>query len=289
MRRDTPALDVSLAQPFPLTAILVPDDGMARNWNAESTPFRASKMMQVLGFVIALCVGLTGVGGGSFTAPALILIGLPATEAVGTALVYSMIVRVAAAPFYLSGKRIHFRYLWLMLLGALPGLLAGTLLLTSFHTRSWNHIVLVVIGIMLIGSSFFTLIHRKKSGIEIKKNAFWLPWLTFPIGIETGFSSAGAGALGTILLFNCSEISTTQVVGTDLLFGIAVSIVGTLFHLSFGSISAASLKDLLIGGIPGVLLGCILAPRVSSVRLRTIIIALTFALGIQLVWNGVRV
>lgn len=246
-------------------------------------------MMQVLGFAIALCVGLTGVGGGSFTAPALILIGLPATEAVGTALVYSMIVRIAAAPFYLSGERIHFRYLWLMLLGALPGLLAGTMLLASFHARSWNHIALVVIGTMLICSSFFTLLCRKKSGAEIKKSTHWLPWLTFPIGIETGFSSAGAGALGTILLFNCSEIPTTQVVGTDLLFGIAVSIVGTLFHMTLGSISTSSLKDLLIGGIPGVLLGCILAPRVPSVRLRTIIVALTFALGIELVWNGIRV
>ena len=247
--------------------------------------------MQILiGFVIALCVGLTGVGGGSFTAPALVLIaGLSGAEAVGTALVYSMVVRVAAAPFYVAGKHVHFRYLWLMLLGALPGLLAGTYLLATLNTKRWNHVVLVMIGVTLICSSVLTFIYRKAGRSKQQRNGFWLPWFTFPIGMETGFSSAGAGALGTILLFNYSDMPPSRVVGTDLLFGIALAAGGTLFHFSYGSISTSSLKELLIGGIPGVLLGCILAPRVPSIRLRPVIIGLTFILGLQLVWNGVRI
>jgi uncharacterized membrane protein YfcA len=246
--------------------------------------------MQILiGFVIALCVGLTGVGGGSFTAPALVLIaGLSGAEAVGTALVYSMVVRIAAAPFYVAGKHVHFRYLGLMLLGALPGLLAGTYLLATLNTKRWNHVVLVMIGITLICSSVLTFIYRKAARKQ-QKGGFWLPWFAFPIGIETGFSSAGAGALGTILLFNYSDMPPSRVVGTDLLFGIALAAGGTLFHYSFGSISTSSLKELLMGGIPGVLLGCVLAPRVPAIRLKPVIIGLTFVLGVQLVWNGVRV
>lgn len=246
--------------------------------------------MQILiGFVIALCVGLTGVGGGSFTAPALVLIaGLSGAEAVGTALVYSMVVRIAAAPFYVAGKHVHFRYLGLMLLGALPGLLAGTYLLATLNTKRWNHVVLVMIGITLICSSVLTFIYRKAARKQ-QKGGFWLPWFTFPIGIETGFSSAGAGALGTILLFNYTDMPPSRVVGTDLLFGIALAAGGTLFHYSFGSISTSSLKELLMGGIPGVLLGCVLAPRVPAIRLKPVIIGLTFVLGVQLVWNGVRV
>src|SRR5215471_1951311 len=105
---------------------------------------KARRVMQTLiGFLIALFVGLTGIGGGSFTAPALVLIsGLSGADAVGTALVYSLVVRLAAAPFYVVGKQVHFRYLWLMLLGALPGLLGGTYLLTTFNTKRWNHLVL---------------------------------------------------------------------------------------------------------------------------------------------------
>jgi uncharacterized protein len=245
--------------------------------------------MQILiGFVIALCVGLTGVGRGSFTAPALILIGgLSGAEAVGTAFAYSMIVRIVAAPFYLSGKHIHFRYLWLMLLGAFPGLLAGTYLLAILNTKNWNHVVLVVIGITLTCSSVLTFKYGKATRIE-KKNGLSLPWLTFPIGIETGFSSAGAGALGTLLLSNSSDMPASKIVGTDLLFGIALAAGGTLFHFNSCSISTSSLKDLLTGGIPGVLFGCILAPRVPSIRLKSVIIALTLVLGLQMIWSGVR-
>ncbi|HKD83004.1 MAG TPA: sulfite exporter TauE/SafE family protein [Candidatus Angelobacter sp.] len=246
--------------------------------------------MQVLiGFVIALCVGLTGVGGGSFTAPALVLLaGLSGVDAVGTALVYSMVVRVAAAPFYVAGKQVHFRYLCLMLLGALPGLAAGSYFLATLNTRRWNHVVLVMLGVTLIGSSILTIAARK-ARLNQQRSGFWLPWLTFPIGVETGFSSAGAGALGTMLLFNCEDMPANRVVGTDLLFGIALAGVGALFHFSVGSISGSSLKELLTGGIPGVFLGCILAPRLPVVRLKSLIVGITFLLGLQLIWNGVRV
>ncbi len=247
-------------------------------------------MEALIGFIIALCVGLTGVGGGSFTAPALVLIaGLAGADAVGTALVYSLVIRLAAAPFYVLGKNVNFRYLWLMLLGALPGLMAGTYFLATLNAKRWNHIILVMIGATLICSSVLTLIYRKAGRLRHEKKPSWLPWFTFPIGMETGFSSAGAGALGTILLFNWSDMPASQVVGTDLLFGIGLAAGGTLFHLSFGSISIPALKALLLGGIPGVLLGCVLAPRVPPVRLKPFIIGLTFLLGLQLIWNGMRV
>ena len=80
----------------------------------------------VLGFLIALSAGLTGIGGGSFTVPVLLLlVGLPAGEAVGTAFVFAGVLRLIAAPFYLFGRQVHSRYVRLLLLGALPGLLIG--------------------------------------------------------------------------------------------------------------------------------------------------------------------
>src|SRR5713101_3996078 len=93
--------------------------------------FEASRGMNLfIGFLIAVAVGLTGIGGGSFTVPALVLIvGLTAGEAVGTAFVFAGILRLAAAPFYLLGKHFEARYLWLLLQGAVPGLLVGIWLL----------------------------------------------------------------------------------------------------------------------------------------------------------------
>ena len=73
--------------------------------------------MQILiGFLISLAVGLTGIGGGSFTVPALVLIvGLRAGDAVGTAFVFAGVLRLIAAPFYVLGKQFHPRYLRLLL------------------------------------------------------------------------------------------------------------------------------------------------------------------------------
>src|SRR2546427_8789380 len=80
----------------------------------------------LLGFFIALAVGMTGVGGGSFTVPALLLIvGLPAGEAVGTAFVFAGVLRLIAAPFYLLGRHVHSRYFCLLLQGAGSGLVLG--------------------------------------------------------------------------------------------------------------------------------------------------------------------
>src|ERR1051325_1608462 len=149
-----------------------------------------SRLMQILiGFVIALFVGFTGIGGGSFTAPALVLIsGLAGAEAVGTALVFSLVVRLVAAPFYVAGKQVDLRYLWLMLLGALPGLLAGTCVLAALNAKRLNRMVLVMIGVTLISSSALTFINRKRRGVRRDRTRL-LPWLTLPIGLQTGFSS----------------------------------------------------------------------------------------------------
>src|SRR6202167_220105 len=164
-------------------------------------------MRLLIGLFIALAVGLTGVGGGSFTVPALVLIvGLPAGVAVGTAFVLAGVLRLIAAPFYLAGRHIHWRYLWLLLQGAVPGLLIGTLFLRLLSKSGGNPVIVVVLGVILTASSCITFFSRLQNRSFAKKNSRWLPWLALPIGVEAGFSSAGAGALGTVLLLNYSEM-----------------------------------------------------------------------------------
>src|SRR5207245_10495472 len=86
----------------------------------------------LLGFIIALAVGLTGIGGGSFTVPALLLhVGLPAGEAVGTAFVFAGLLRLIAAPFYWLDRQVHSRYVRLLLARAIPGLVLALLTLLS--------------------------------------------------------------------------------------------------------------------------------------------------------------
>src|SRR6267154_5514197 len=232
-----------------------------RVWNSHF--FNASGRMNFLiGFVIAAAVGLTGIGGGSFTVPALVLIaGLTAGAAVGTAFLFAGVLRLIAAPFYLLGKQIHSRYLWLLLQGAVPGLLVGTWALHLLNQEAGNPLVVVLLGVLLAASSSVTFVRRVQNPSFALKNHRWLPWLALPIGVESGFSSAGAGALGTVLLLNYSEMTPGQVVGTDLLFGLVLAVIGSAFHWTFGSINSPVLLELLAGGIPGVVVGCLLARK----------------------------
>jgi uncharacterized membrane protein YfcA len=247
------------------------------------------KMNFLIGFLIAIAVGLTGIGGGSFTVPALLLLaGLTAGEAVGTAFLFAGVLRLIAAPFYLVGKQIHTRYLWLLLQGAVPGLLVGTWALRLLNRDAGNPVVILVLGVLLAASSGVTFVRRVQNPAFAGKNHRWLPWLALPIGVESGFSSAGAGALGTALLLNYSEMTPVQVVGTDLLFGLVLAVIGSAFHWSFGSISIPILFQLLLGGVPGVVLGCLLARRVPANKLKTAVAMMAIFAGLQLVWTGSR-
>ena len=241
----------------------------------------------LIGFLIAAAVGLTGIGGGSFTVPALVLlVGLPANAAVGTAFVFAGILRLIAAPFYLLGRHIHFRYLWLMVQGAVPGLLVGTYVLHLLSHDSGSPIVVILLGLILAASSSITFAPRVQNPGFARKNSHWLPWLALPIGIEAGFSSAGAGALGTVLLLNYSEMSPPQVVGTDILFGLVLAVIGSAFHWKFGVITGSVLRQLLGGGIPGVLIGCALARKVPARKLKFAVAAIAILAGLQLIWSG---
>jgi uncharacterized membrane protein YfcA len=242
-----------------------------------------------LGFIIALAVGLTGIGGGSFTVPALLLIvGLPASEAVGTAFVFAGVLRLIAAPFYLVRRKVHARYFHLLLLGAVPGLVIGMVALRALAKTANAPIVVVLLGVLLSVSSGLSFVPRAQNPTFVRKNSHWLPWLAFPIGIESGFSSAGAGALGAVLLLNYSEMSPAQVVGTDMVFGLVLAVIGSSVHWALGSISPQVLLRFVVGGIPGVILGCALASKLPAQKMKSVIALVAIAAGLQLAWSGAR-
>jgi len=246
-------------------------------------------MLYLIGFVISLAVGLTGIGGGSFTVPALILfVGLAPKTAVGTAFIFAGVLRLIIGPLFLWGKQVRGAYVWALLKGAAPGLLIGTYLLRLMSDTQTNAFLVIALGFLLAASSGLSFVRSLQYPAFARKNARWLPWLALPIGIESGFSSAGAGAFGTVLLLNYSEMSPAEVVGTDILFGLVLAAIGSAIHLGFGSVSSAVLLQLLAAGIPGVLLGFILARRAPAPKLKSAIALIAILAGMQLVWTGSR-
>jgi len=105
--------------------------------------------------------------------------------------------------------------------------------------------------------------------------------IMFPIGAEVGFSSAGAGALGTVALLSLTSLTATQVVGTDLAFGLVIAVVGTGVHLIAGHYNALLLAKLVAGGVVGGLVGSGAAPKIPNRSLR-------FALSLWLLFIGLQ-
>src|SRR5271170_2082903 len=103
--------------------------------------------MEILaGFLIALAIGMTGVGAGSITAPILILFfHKPTAEAVTASLLFATIVKVVATPVYWSRGQVNFPVLKYMLLGGLPGVLAGSFVLSRLNQASMTRPVLMFV------------------------------------------------------------------------------------------------------------------------------------------------
>src|SRR5579862_3692804 len=85
-----------------------------------------------LGFVIAVFIALTGVGAGSLTTPLLILLlGMPAKQCVGTALIFGTVVKILSVPGYISRKQVNWRTFGYLTAAGLPGVVAGSFLLNK--------------------------------------------------------------------------------------------------------------------------------------------------------------
>ena len=247
-------------------------------------------MQIAAGFLIALMIGLTGVGGGVMTVPILVLfMGVPAAPAVGTALAFSALVKIPAGFVYLRERKIDFDVLRRLLLGGVPGVLAGGLLLGELEEAGLRNVVLVMVGVTIALTATFNLVRLVRDSARRapgRDRRGLLPWLALPIGLEVGFSSAGAGALGTLLLLYCTSLEAAQVVGTDLAFGLTVSAVGGGLHLGLGHLELPLFLRLVAGGVPGAFVGARLASVLPTRALRAGLLVWLVFLGTQLLYRG---
>jgi uncharacterized membrane protein YfcA len=238
-----------------------------------------------IGFCIAMVIALTGVGAGVITAPLLILfMHVPVEIAVSTALAYSAIVKLIVVPFQVIRRQVSYRVLGIMLLGGLPGVIFGSVLFKHVATHGPKSSLYFVLGAIIIFTSGWHLFrHFRPAGITrpIKERPRWIAAIMLPIGAEVGFSSSGAGALGTVALLSLTSLTAAQVVGTDLSFGLAIASVGTGVHLSGGSYDALLLAKLAAGGVVGGLVGSGAAPKIPNRNLR-------FALSLWLLFIGLQ-
>jgi uncharacterized protein len=249
-------------------------------------------MHYVIGFIIAMFIALTGVGAGTITTPLLILfLHVPTAIAVTTGLVFSAVVKAFLVPTQILRRQVNWKTLGWMLLGGLPGVILGSFFLAHLVSKGSQHMMNALLGAVLVLTAVYQIIYSFrpiKEPREITRDCPWcMPLLMFPVGAEVGFSSAGAGALGTAALLSLTQLAPAQVVGTDILFGFALSLVGSGAHMFSGQHDATLLKELILGGIGGVVVGTWSARFIPKRPLRFALWVWLLIIGSQFLYTNI--
>jgi len=245
----------------------------------------------LIGFVIAVVIALTGVGAGVITAPLLILfLHVPLEIAVSTALAYSAIVKLIVVPVQVVRRQVNYRVLGFMLLGGLPGVIFGSVMFKHVAAHGPRTALMFALGaIILFTSGWHIFRYFRPSGIArpSRDRSKLLGLIMFPIGAEVGFSSSGAGALGTVTLLGMTDLNAAQVVGTDLAFGLAIALVGTGVHMIGGHYAGPLLVKMAIGGVAGGIAGTTVAPKIPNRHLRLALSLWLAVIGLQFCYEAV--
>jgi uncharacterized membrane protein YfcA len=248
------------------------------------------------GFLVGAIVGLTGVGGGSLMSPVLILLfGVAPATAVGTDLWFAAITKMVGGAMHHRQDNADLRIVKRLCIGSIPAVVV-----TLYWV--WQHggkaesggLIVRLLGITLIVSALLTPFRRALArrfavaeGARTERFLRWQPALTVAAGALLGMlitlTSVGAGALGATLLLMLYpfRLTSKRLVGTDIVHAIPVALIGGIGHALIGNINVPLLVALLVGSIPGVILGA----RLTSFMPERVV---TPALAIVLLIVGVR-
>ena len=251
----------------------------------------------VAGLGVGFLVGLTGVGGGALMTPILVLIfGMAPAAAVGTDLWFAAITKIFGGALHHSRGGVDGEVLRLLSLGSLPMAILTLVWLYSTGAGQVRHgVILNLLGSALILTAGAMVFKRQAHalGRSLRINAAERfkraqPALTVLAGAALGFlvtlTSVGAGALGAVMLVYLYPFRMTpaKLVGTDIVHAIPLTIVAGTGHLLMGNVDLGLLWQLLVGSIPGVLIGSMLSSKAPDAFLRPAIAVVLLLVGVKL-------
>jgi uncharacterized membrane protein YfcA len=244
------------------------------------------------GFFVGIVVGLTGMGGGALMTPALIFLGVGGAATVVTADL------TAAAVYKTGGAIVHKRKgaphvklaMWLVV-GSVPMALLGP------HLVSWaappgelDRTLKLSIGFALLFAALtyalrlYVNLRRMRTGHDTSDdNPVVRPLPTLLVGalggLLVGITSVGSVSVIMIaLLMLYPGLSAVRLVGTDLVQAVPLVIAAAISNITLHGLSWSVLIPLVIGSVPGTVLGSTIAPRVpQSVIRRGIVVVLTMS------------
>ena len=247
--------------------------------------------LSVTGLLIGVLVGLTGMGGGSLMTPLLILMfGFKPTLAVGTDILHGAIFKTFGAVRHRRLGTVHARLTFWMFLGSAPLSLAGVELAEYLEQRYGDDVesagAKVIGAALLLGALGLVAKTFVKRGVQPDEAPFVLSTrdrvIAVALGASGGFivglTSVGSGTFFALVMLLVFPLTAAKIVGTDIWHAAALLWVAGLSHLLHGNVDLGAMGWLLLGSIPGILIGSQVTVRMPERALR---IALATTLGVS--------
>jgi uncharacterized protein len=246
------------------------------------------------GLLIGVLVGATGMGGGSLMTPILIVFfGFSPTVAVGTDIVHGAIFKSVGAARHGHLGNVQARLSGWMLLGSAPMSLLGVYVASRIGDQSQHTMQLVLGAALLVGA--FGLVAKALirfrevpdvSFVMTRRDRIAAVAIGLVGGFIVGLTSVGSGVFFALTLLFVFPLRSHKVVGTDVFHAAALLWVAGAGHLVAGNVDMHAVGWLLIGSIPGVLVGSHLTVRLSERGLRLILASLLGISGLKLIGGG---
>ena len=238
--------------------------------------------LAVAGFVVGALVGLTGVGGGALMTPLLISsFGVPPQVAVGTDLLYAAVTKSFGGWRHHVADHIVWPVVLRLAAGSLPAALVLLAILTfvpmnTAAAANWIRFGLVfalplsALAIVLYPWLIPTKEHETDG--KLKDRTFVTVLFGVMLGLLVTLTSVGAGAIGVAVLAALYPLlPAKRIVGSDIAHAVPLTFVGGFGYLGLGHVDIGLLLALLVGSIPGIILGARLAGIVPEWILRPIL------------------
>ena len=246
------------------------------------------------GLLVGILVGLTGVGGGSLMTPLLVLLfGIAPQTAVGTDLLFAASTKTVGSSIHGWRDTVEWRIVRRLATGSIPAALV-TLWALSYYGhigKSSQHTILVVLACAL-GLTAISVTYQRKliALVRTRDGAEHPRWVAFGtvllgavIGVAVSISSVGAGAIGvTALLMLYPRLPVARIVGSDIAHAVPLTLIAGMGHWYIGDVDGTLLINLLIGSIPGVIVGSLISTRARDSVLRPLLALVLAASAWQL-------
>jgi uncharacterized membrane protein YfcA len=246
-----------------------------------------------IGFAVGLLIGLTGLGGGVLLLPILIFgLRVPAIIAVGSDAAFNFLTKIPSSLVHINRGTVRRKVVLALAMGSVPGSVLGVRYLQHLrllYGAGVNDFIKVVVGTLLILVSTLLLFQRR---IEEQvthrrptaKSVAGMAVIGLVAGFLVGLTSVGSGSIIIMLLLLFYSYPPKVMVGTDIVHAVLLTGITSLLHFRLGNIDTGLVGYLLIGSIPGGILGSYFSTRVPVLWLRRILCVVLMATGARMLW-----